>query len=214
MTHVHDLAILDRILAKGLVCGAGDGKTTFCVEQAVAVVCGLPVTDSPDECVEPAVSAYGRRIQDSNGWGTDLERAAGMRDFAIAQIGSKGVVDGREFSNRLVLRTINRVLPIWLRFGKIDESLVVACETAKDLAEGRAAAIAARTAAAAATAATAAAATAAAATAAAAASPPAPTPPPPPFSSRPFPIPSRSLWESCAIGESGCELLERRAVRP
>ncbi len=136
MEHTHDLAILDRILDRGLCSGHGDGKTTFCAEQAVAVICGLPVTDHPDECVTPAVSAFGRRLNDGR-WADEKVRAAGMRDFLIAQIGSKGVVDGKEFARRIALETTRRVLPLWLRSAKLDESFVVACEQAKNLKAAR-----------------------------------------------------------------------------
>ena len=141
--HVHDLDILNRILERGLCHGSGDGKTTFCAEQAVAAVCGIPITDKPDECVTPAVSAFGRRLNDAR-WESERVRADGMRDFLIAQIGSKDVVDGREFADRLIVQTVRRVLPIWLRHGKIDEALVVACESATDLESARAASVAAR----------------------------------------------------------------------
>lgn len=142
MKHTHDLALLDKILARGLCQGSGDGTETFCAEQAVAVLCGLPVTDHPDECVTPEVSAYGRQMNDDF-LGTDAERAALMRDFLLAQIGSKGVVDGAVFAERLILRTIQRVLPLWLRFGGIDEALIVACGKFKTLKDAEAAADAA-----------------------------------------------------------------------
>ena len=106
--HAHDLTRLEEILSRGLCKGAGDGVTTFCAEQAVAVLCGLPVTDQPDECVTPAVSAFGRRLNDAH-WADGKVRAAGMRDFLLAQIGSKGVVDGREFARRLALQTLSLI---------------------------------------------------------------------------------------------------------
>lgn len=142
-SHKHDLAILDRILENGLCYGGGNGTTTFCAQQALAAVCGLPITDHP-ECAADAPSAFSRRLNDSRGWGDDKTRAAGMRDLLISQIGSKGVVDDREFARRIALKTIQRVLPIWLRHGKIDEKLVLACEQAKTLEEAREAALAAR----------------------------------------------------------------------
>ena len=140
MNHVHDLTILNRILERGLCNGGGDGVSTFCAEQAVAAVCGLPITDRPDECVTPSVSAYGRAMNDSNLWPSDRARAVGMRDFLIAQIGSKGVVDGVEFAKRLALATVRRVLPPILRANWIAEPIVLACERAEDLTAAWAAA--------------------------------------------------------------------------
>ncbi len=55
---------LDSILSNGLCHGGGNGTTTF--------------------CAEPACSAFGRRLNDSKGWGTDQDRARGMRPFLIA----------------------------------------------------------------------------------------------------------------------------------
>jgi len=136
MKHIHDLTILKRILERGLCHGVGNGTDTFCAEQAVAAVCGIPITDRPDECVTPAVSSFGRTLNDSS-WSSDSTRASGMRDFLIAQIGSKDVVDGGEFSRRLALRTIQEVLPVALRAAKLDAKIVDACVGAKTLEEGK-----------------------------------------------------------------------------
>lgn len=136
------IARLDALLANGLVSGNGDKTTTFCVEEACAAALGLPVTDHPS-CVAPAVSAFGRRLNDAR-WAGEAARAAGMRDFAIAQLGSAGVVDEREFATRLAIRTVREVLPVWLRVAKIDEGVVAACERADTLGDARDAAVGAR----------------------------------------------------------------------
>mgnify|MGYP007100160279 FL=1 len=98
--------VIDAKLAEagGLCQGAGNGKRTFCAEQLVAAVCGLPVNDRP-ECVEYAVQRFGIRINDSQ-WSSPEARAKGLRDFLIAQIGSKGVVNGVEFAKRVDRKSV------------------------------------------------------------------------------------------------------------
>jgi len=126
---------LDKILANGLVSGRGDRTSTFCAQEAVCAALGLPITNHP-ECVDDAVSAFGRRLNDAR-WSSTAARAKGMRDFVVAQVGSKGAIDSREFVQRLALRTIREVLPLWLRHAKIDVALIAACESAETLVGAR-----------------------------------------------------------------------------
>ena len=129
---------LDLILANGLVSGGGDQVTTFCAEEAVCLALGEPITSRP-VCVDEAVSAFGRRLNDSR-WSSNAARAKGMRAFMIAQLGTKGTIEPRQFAQQLVLRTIREVLPLWLRQVWIDKDLIAACEDATTVEEGRQAA--------------------------------------------------------------------------
>src|SRR5438477_2282575 len=86
------LAVVDAGLINGLGV-AEPGK--LCVEAAICLALGLPHGDDPG-CVEPAVRAFKIRLNDSR-WSSNGARAKGLRALAVAQLGSKGVVDGREF---------------------------------------------------------------------------------------------------------------------
>ena len=100
----------DRILSRGLCAGVGSPDGQMCIEAAICVSLGLPFGDNPS-CVERAVRFFKIRLNDSNRWVSAESRARGLRDLGIAQIGSKGVVDGSEFSKRLVEKTIRILLP-------------------------------------------------------------------------------------------------------
>jgi hypothetical protein len=103
----------DAILARGLCRGVGNRNGQMCVEAAICAVLDLPHGDDP-ECVEPAIRSYKIRLNDS-GWSSAHARAEGLRDLGIAQIGSRGVVDGRVFAKRMADKTIRVLLPILVR---------------------------------------------------------------------------------------------------
>lgn len=128
---------LDKILINGLIAGPGDKITSFCTEEAFCAALGIRINDRP-ECVNDVVSALGRKLNDAR-WPNNMARARGMRNFAIAQFGSKSVVKSYEFAPQFVLRVIREVLPHWLKRGKINEILIAACENAKTINEGQAA---------------------------------------------------------------------------
>jgi hypothetical protein len=108
-----DKEILEKWLDKGLCSGSGDGKSAVCLEQAVALCAGLPLTDSPNSCVHPSVSAFGRRLNDAR-WSSPKARSAGLREFAFAQLGTSKI-DGKAFTRRLAELTIREIVPIALR---------------------------------------------------------------------------------------------------
>jgi len=138
---------LCEIFDRGLCHGAGkDPAGQVCLEQAIAIAYGDPLTDSPS-CVHPAVAAHSRRLNDAN-WSSPKVRADSLRAYALNQLGCSHI-DGREFAKRVTLRTIREILPIALRAAKL-ESEAKACETAEDLKAAGAAARKARAAAAAA----------------------------------------------------------------
>lgn len=119
----------------GLVHGLGDPLPgEMCVEAAVCFALGLPHGDDPG-CVSPALRGLKIRLNDS-AWSSPAKRANGLRRLAVAQLGSKGVLDDKFFTQRVVEMTIRRVVPIALRaaarvnpaHAKALESAAVRCE--------------------------------------------------------------------------------------
>jgi hypothetical protein len=103
------LALVD----KGLCSGVGvpePGK--MCVEAAVCYAMNLPHGDEPP-CVAPAIRALKIKLNDAI-WSTNDARAKGMRRLAIAQLGTAGKLDETEFKNRVVIMTINKIIPLAL----------------------------------------------------------------------------------------------------
>ena len=104
------LEVVDAGLSNGL------GKPTpgsMCVEAAVCYALGLPHGDDP-QCVSVAVRGLKIRLNDS-GWPSNTARALGMRRLAVAQLGSKGAVDDKEFARRVAELAIRKSVPIALR---------------------------------------------------------------------------------------------------
>src|SRR6185312_2125454 len=98
----------------GLCHGAGDGKSSVCLEQAVALCAGLPLTDHPDSCVSRAVSAFGRRLNDHR-WSSPAARSAGLRAFAFAQLGTAGKLNELTWVKRVAELTIREIVPTAFR---------------------------------------------------------------------------------------------------
>jgi hypothetical protein len=85
----------------------------MCVEAAVCYALGMPHGDNP-ACVSDAI----RRIKiglNDRAWSSPQARARGLRRLAVAQLGSAGVVDDREFQRRVVDMTIRKAVPMGLR---------------------------------------------------------------------------------------------------
>ena len=144
-TKAHAAKVLELVNA-GLVSGMGEptpGK--MCVEAAVCFALGEPHGDKPS-CVGEAVRRFKIGLNDAR-WSSNEARTEGMREIAIAQLGSD-TIDQAEFSRRLVLRTIQTFVPIALRaivkfFPEHAEALELAakaCEVAGDMAAARLAA--------------------------------------------------------------------------
>ena len=94
----------------GLSYGLGRKNGMMCVEAAVCTALDLPFGDDP-KCVEAQVRDFKIEMNDSLGWLNPKDRAEGLRNLAIAQVGSKGVVDGVEFVTRLIIKVVNKLLP-------------------------------------------------------------------------------------------------------
>ena len=107
------IAVRDAI-KPGLVKGIGKPVPgQMCVEAAVCYALGQPHGDDP-ECVAPSVRAFKIVLNDSD-WPSEQARADGMMEIGIAQLGTRGEIDEKEFAKKMAELTIRRVLPISLR---------------------------------------------------------------------------------------------------
>ena len=105
---------LHAVLDHGLVNGIGvQAPGKMCVEAAVCYAMGLPHSDEPT-CVAPALRRLKIRLNDSK-WSSNKARAEGMRRLAIAQLGSAGVLDEKEFTRRCADLAIRSCVPSALR---------------------------------------------------------------------------------------------------
>ena len=103
-----------EVVDAGLVRGVGDPEPgKMCVEAAVCYAMGLPHGDNP-ECVSPALRALKIQLNDKE-WSSNQARAKGLRRLAIAQLGSRGALDEKEFLARVVEMTIRKIVPRALR---------------------------------------------------------------------------------------------------
>lgn len=103
-----------RTVDAGLTCAVGERRAgKMCVEAAISYALGLPHGDRP-ECVDEAVIEFSIKLNDCP-WSSPKKRAAGLRRFALAQLGSAGTIKGGEFTRAMVEHLIRRVLPISMR---------------------------------------------------------------------------------------------------
>ncbi|NBV24921.1 MAG: hypothetical protein EBS05_23750 [Proteobacteria bacterium] len=126
-----------EVVDAGLVQGVGQPiPGQMCVEAAVCYAMGLPHGDDPT-CVSPALRQLKISLNDQ-AWSSNEARAKGLRRLAVAQLGSAGVLDDREFTRRVVDMTIRKVVPACLRsaaqqvyptFAEQFEAAAVRCET-------------------------------------------------------------------------------------
>ena len=137
----------DGLLARGLCSGVGSANGQMCIEAAITQALGLPFNDEP-ECVAESVRRYKIRLNDTSRWISAHTRAEALRGIGIAQIGSKGVVDDKEFVRRLADKTARILIPQLFRevFSKDTRCMAAAdrCEEegVAALSEARAAAAA------------------------------------------------------------------------
>ena len=105
---------LINIVNAGLSSGLGSpipGK--MCVEAAVCMALGLPHSDDPG-CVATSFRSLKIGLNDQH-WSSNKARAKGMLRLAIAQLGSKDVVNDAVFTKMVAEMTIRKILPIALR---------------------------------------------------------------------------------------------------
>ena len=105
--------VLDTVDA-GLVQGMGKPVPgQMCVEAAVNFALGAPHGDQP-ACVAPTLRALKIRLNDAS-WSSNEARTNGLRRLALAQLGSDGVLDEKEFVRRVVEHAIKVSVPEALR---------------------------------------------------------------------------------------------------
>lgn len=95
---------------------AGMGKPTpgeMCVEAAICYALGLPHSDDSG-CVSAALRTLSINLSEAP-WSSPEARAKGLRRLALAQLGSLGHLDDREFGRRVAQLTIRKMVPIALR---------------------------------------------------------------------------------------------------
>jgi hypothetical protein len=103
-----------EVVDAGLSSGVGERKPGFmCVEAAVCYALGLPHGDDP-RCVSPALRSLKITLNDKP-WSSKEARAKGLRRLAVAQLGSVGVLDDREFAKRVAEMVIRKMVPLALR---------------------------------------------------------------------------------------------------
>jgi hypothetical protein len=85
----------------------------MCVEAAVCYALGLPHDDDPG-CVLESLRRLKIRLNDSD-WSSPRARANGLRRLALAQLGSKDVLDGQELVARVVRMAIIKHVSAALR---------------------------------------------------------------------------------------------------
>jgi len=113
ITRAHAETIVE-LLGHGLVKGIGvQERGQMCVEAAVCYALGVPHGDDPG-CVSPALRQLKIRLNDAD-WSSTMARANGLKRLALAQLGSKNVLNDPAFIRRVVDVTIRRVVPISLR---------------------------------------------------------------------------------------------------
>ncbi len=89
-----------KVVDKGLTEGEGEPiPGQMCVEAAVNFAMGLPHGDEPP-CVGVNVRAFKIELNDKSQWGSDKDRAKGLREVAIAQLGSN-TINQKLFSKEL-----------------------------------------------------------------------------------------------------------------
>jgi len=124
-----------EIVDAGLCEGMGEQVPgQMCVEAAVCYAMGLPHGDQPT-CVSDAVRTIKIDLNDAS-WSSDQARARGLRRIAVAQLGSKDVVDDVTFIRELSTRCIRRFVPGMLRcihFEPTNHDPVAAAEFDKEL---------------------------------------------------------------------------------
>ena len=115
MQITREIAIKVRDTVDAGLC-AGVGKPTpgqMCVEAAVCFALGLPHGDEPG-CVAQSLRSLKIRLNDAN-WSSNQARANGLRRLALAQLGSDGLLNDREFVRRVGDYTIRTTVPRAMR---------------------------------------------------------------------------------------------------
>src|SRR5688572_33172763 len=98
---------VQEVVDAGLCQGLGQPEPgKMCVEAAVCFALGLEHSDEP-ECVGDAVRSFKIALNDAE-WPSNKERAAGLREIAVAQLGSK-VINKKNLRNNVALEPISQL---------------------------------------------------------------------------------------------------------
>lgn len=91
-----------EVVDHGLVEGMGVAEPgKFCVEAAVCYALGEPHSDKPS-CVHDTLRWFKIGLNDCTEWASEKDRARGLRELAVAQLGTaRGEFDGKDFLWRL-----------------------------------------------------------------------------------------------------------------
>lgn len=77
-----------KVVKQGLTCGLGDPEPgKMCVEAAVCYAMGMEHSDEPI-CVRGDVNRFKICLNDNTDWSSDKARGNGLKEIAIAQLGS------------------------------------------------------------------------------------------------------------------------------
>jgi hypothetical protein len=112
VTKEHAIKIVE-LLSHGLVRGLGSQKPgQMCVEAAVCFALDLPHGDNPP-CVGFQVRKFKIGLNDKP-WSSNAMRALGMRELAVAQLGSNEI-DQNEFRDLIWLKLGQQLSPLIFR---------------------------------------------------------------------------------------------------
>jgi len=135
---------IHSLLDKGVTCCfSPDPKPgNMCLEQVISYALGEEIGDKPS-CVGKQVRKFVIYLNDAN-WSSPSARAEGMKQLAIAQLGSDSL-NQDEFREKLIFAVITKLLPAMFRdLGEEKwKKEIKSLEGAKDLKEATEAAAAA-----------------------------------------------------------------------
>ena len=129
--------LTDRIwhlVGQGLSYGLGKrGTGTMCVQASVQAALEEEHNDAP-QCVANDVRQFGITLNDRRAWGDKHKRGEGLRRFAIAQLGSDRLPEGK-FAASLRLKLLRTRLPLVLAHHDFPPILAKKIETARTTKE-------------------------------------------------------------------------------
>lgn len=127
-----DVKLYDKILRRGLSFGPGGrwpeeeevdlkhangpGKGQMCIEAAICAVLEYDSEDQP-KCVTKEIINFKIELNDSY-WSSPKARAKGLRDLGLAQLGSRGVITGSQFTKAFKEEAQKELLPAIRKFDK------------------------------------------------------------------------------------------------
>jgi hypothetical protein len=115
-----------KIVDCGLVRGLGEPEPgQMCVEAAVCKAMDEPHSDRPS-CVADSVAEFKARLNDCF-WQSEQSRAAGLREIAVCQLGSRGF-DEDQFCRTVIKRVFAEVIPSLVRQRSTEPEVHAICD--------------------------------------------------------------------------------------